>query len=151
MISELIILADKLDKHGEKHVANLIDKLIKYAIDDWDDEPTIVDPVARGLKPLPPLSELLRPRKKEQIEQSIQKPNATALPTKPIDANKPDVKSFSKQMVQELLMRIKNSISNWSGLANEANDKLTAQLAAERVKVYVQVENWILEMIKESK
>lgn len=60
MINELVVLADELDKLGEREAADIIDKLVKTAIepeealkplepeDDWVDEPTKTD-----LEPMP--------------------------------------------------------------------------------------------------
>jgi hypothetical protein len=127
MITELIVLADKLDKCGEKKTADLIDKLIKFAAteeddDPWADEPTKVDMVARG-----PSNEMLGwPKSIEQKKEHARKtdapqkkehrkvvdPTAVALELhEALRDNEPDKWPHTKRrIVKELLMELYKAI-----------------------------------------
>ena len=70
MLNKLVALSNKLDRLGLSKDADFIDNFIQKLSSDenneWDDIPTVVDPVAQGIEPMPPLKELLDEHRRKQ-------------------------------------------------------------------------------------
>ena len=123
MLKELIALSNELDKCGEKQAADIIDNLITKLAegpeDEWEDIPTVVDPVAQGLEPLPPLAELQEERRKKMESKAPQKKEMPRVVENPAD---------SASKLYSLLGLGDQDPSSWDEAKKEEVKKLLHQL-----------------------